>query len=64
MLIGGLVMSSNKPEEIGDAARADEPADKARRSALRRMARFGAYTAPAMLVMLASEKAVHADSAR
>jgi len=58
------VMSLDKPEERGDAAGTNEPVDEARRSALRRMARFGAYTAPAMLAMLASEKAVHADSAR
>jgi hypothetical protein len=35
----------------------NEPADEERRDALRRFARFGAYTAPAMLAMLASEKA-------
>jgi hypothetical protein len=31
--------------------------DEARRDALQRIARFGAYTAPALLVMLTSEKA-------
>ena len=31
--------------------------DEARRDALQRIARFGAYTAPALLVTLTSEKA-------
>jgi hypothetical protein len=32
--------------------------DEARRESLRRLGRFGAYTAPALLAMLASEKAL------
>jgi len=54
-------MASNEVEKASAAA---GPVDKERRDALRRVARFGAYTAPALLVMLASEKAAHADSAR
>jgi hypothetical protein len=50
-----------KGEPSSDAA---HPLDEGRRDALRRVARFGAYTAPALLVMLASEKAAHADSVR
>jgi hypothetical protein len=43
---------------------AADPVDEERRDALRKMAKFGTYTAPALLVMLASEQAVAADSAR
>ena len=41
-------------------ARTDET-DQERRDALRKMGAFAAYTAPATLVMLHSEKAVAAD---
>jgi hypothetical protein len=34
-----------------------DPSDGRRRDALRRLARYGAFTAPALLVMLQSEKA-------
>jgi hypothetical protein len=44
-----------KPMDRGDR---DGPlVDAARRDALAQMARFGAYTAPALVVMLTSEKA-------
>jgi hypothetical protein len=35
----------------------NEPMNDERREALRRLAKFGAYTAPAVLAMLASERA-------
>jgi hypothetical protein len=39
------------------------PVDEKRRDALRRIAKFGAYTAPALVAMLASEKAPAATDA-
>jgi hypothetical protein len=39
------------------------PLDEQRRDALRRIGKLGAYTAPALLVMLASEKAPAATDA-
>jgi hypothetical protein len=57
-------MASNEVEKGGPSSAAADPVDEERRDALRRVARFGAYTAPALLVMLASEKAAHADSVR
>jgi hypothetical protein len=56
-------MASDKVENAGSSNESIGPVDEERRDALRRVARFGAYTAPALLVMLASEKAAHADSA-
>jgi hypothetical protein len=41
-----------------DKAADTAPLDQERRDALRRIAKYGAYTAPALLVMLASEAAV------
>ncbi|HEY4405600.1 MAG TPA: hypothetical protein VGN55_13225 [Xanthobacteraceae bacterium] len=38
-------------------ASSESSVDEERRESLRRLARFGAYTAPALLAMLASEKA-------
>jgi hypothetical protein len=50
-------------EDQSDGSRI-EPVDEERRDALRRLAKFGAYTAPAVLAMLASEKALaQTDSA-
>jgi hypothetical protein len=39
-----------------------EQVDARRREALQRIGRFGAYTAPALLAILTSEKAVAVDS--
>jgi hypothetical protein len=38
--------------------RGDAPADEARREAQRRIGKYGAYTAPVLLAMMASEKAI------
>jgi hypothetical protein len=60
-----VVMSS---KNVDSGSQSDPPANAGgksgpeRREALRQIARFGAYTAPALLVMLASEKAVAGDS--
>jgi O-glycosyl hydrolase len=47
---------------IGPSVDGSEQVDVKRREALQRIGRFGAYTAPALLVILTSEKAVAADS--
>jgi hypothetical protein len=57
-------VASQKVENRERTTETVEPVNKERREALRRVARYGAYTAPALLTMLASEKAVAADSAR
>jgi hypothetical protein len=45
-------------QNVGGAAEGSKAGavDEVRRDALQRIARFGAYTAPALLVMLTSEK--------
>ena len=57
---GGIIMEKDVappgPDQSGASPK--EPVAEERREALRRIARFGTYTAPAMLVMLTSEKAL------
>jgi hypothetical protein len=51
---------TSKNEQSGPVAQSVEPSaglNEERREALRRIGKFGAYTAPALLVMLASEQA-------
>jgi hypothetical protein len=51
---------TSKNEQSGPVAQSVEPSadlNEERREALRRLGRFGAYTAPALLAMLASEQA-------
>jgi hypothetical protein len=55
-------MASSEVEKCESSSAAAGSVDKERRNALRQMAKFGAYTAPALLVMLSSEQAVAADS--
>jgi hypothetical protein len=50
-------MASSTDEEVGQSAEVGSRVDHERREALRRIARFGAYTAPTLLAMLTSEKA-------
>jgi hypothetical protein len=47
---------------IAPSVESVEQMDAGRREALQRLGRFGAYTAPALLAMLISEKAVAGDS--
>jgi hypothetical protein len=44
-------------DQSEDSDRKSEEVDEERRDALRRLSRYGAYTAPALLVMLTSQKA-------
>ena len=48
---------SNENEAWPAAGREPAP-DEGRREALRKIGKFGAYTAPAMLTMLIAEKAI------
>lgn len=49
---------SNKSEARPTAELREPAPDQGRREALRKLGKFGAYTAPAMLAMLIAEKAV------
>jgi hypothetical protein len=55
-------MKSSAVERVETATRAAGQPDEERREALRNMGKFAAYTAPALITMLSSEKAVSADS--
>ncbi|MES9871897.1 MAG: hypothetical protein ABW146_02210 [Candidatus Sedimenticola sp. 6PFRAG7] len=46
----------NKNETTNSGETQDHETDEARREALKKMGRFGAYTAPAMMAMLSSSK--------
>jgi hypothetical protein len=52
----------SKTDSKDDPAASDSQVDGARREAIGKIGKFAAYTAPAMLAMLASEKKAHADS--
>jgi hypothetical protein len=51
-------MDSEKHSAIERPKAPPEEMDKERRDALRRLAKFGAYTAPAVLALLTSQKAL------